>query len=87
VPTMQNADADLSNQQLPRTPTKRATRATWLATLASAAACALPLLFTGGLAAGVGALINGWIVVAVIAAAGVGGAGLWWRRRRREPSC
>lgn len=86
MPTMQDADTEVTHEtteQQWRTQTTRASRAPWLATLASAAACALPLLLTGGLAAGVGALYNVWIVVPVIVAAGVAGASLLWRRRRQ----
>jgi hypothetical protein len=86
VPTMQHQDTELANEptnQQPRTPRQGASRVPWLATLASTAACALPLLLTGGLAAGVGALINVWVVVAVVVAAGVAGAGLLWRRRKQ----
>jgi hypothetical protein len=87
VPTMQREDNELANEspkQQSRTPRQRASRVSWLATLASTAACALPLLLTGGLAAGVGALINVWIVVAVVVAAGVAGAGLLLRRRKQS---
>ena len=95
MPTMQDADTELTHEtpeqqrqrtptkQHGRTPTKRAPRAPLLATLASAAACGLPLL-AGGLAAGLGALANMWIVVPAVVAAGIGGVGLLWRRRRKQ---
>lgn len=87
---MQNEDTAPTHETLKqqsRTPTMRASRAPWLAALVSATACALPLLLTGGIAAGVSALIDGWLVFAVTVAVGIVSAGVLLRRRRRESSC
>lgn len=60
-----------------------------LAMLACVAACSLPLLVSGGIAAGVGALVTDSLVVAVVVlATSALAAAIWWRRRRdAAPGC
>jgi hypothetical protein len=65
-------------------PTKgKGSLAAGLAMLTCVAACTLPVLLTGGLAAGLGALFNNWNVAAAIVLVATAGAAVIWRRRKQ----
>jgi fructose-1,6-bisphosphatase/inositol monophosphatase family enzyme len=67
-------------------PNPRASRGSLVAGLAMfacVAACALPALLAGGLVAGVGALVKGWNVIAVVILVATAG-GIVVRRRRKR---
>jgi hypothetical protein len=75
---------DIARSPKPRT--GKGSLAAGLAVLACVAACTLPVLVTGGLAAGLGALFNNWNVAAAIILVATAGAAVIWRRRKQTAS-
>jgi predicted lipid-binding transport protein (Tim44 family) len=79
-------DHRIEIQPAPKPRTSKGLLAAGLAMLACLAACTLPLLLAGGLAAGLGALFNSWNVAAVMILVATAGGAVIWQRRKQTTS-